>query len=361
MGSSSASADAPAFLFITCQNGAEAALKAELAREQPNFHFAYSRPGFLTFKLPARMIASSVFKLNAVFARAWGFTIGRVKAESLETAAKEVWSQVDGQRFDALHVWQRDLAAIGDRGFEPHVTPAALAAEEALRRHANTDTLNPPLARVAEPGGHVLDCVLVEPHEWWIGEHWAAHDDSCYPGGLREVAKPTEMVSRAYIKMQEALAWSALPIQSGQTCAEIGCAPGGASQCLLEHGLKVIGIDPARMDASVLDHPNFTHVRKRGADVRRREFRGVSWLTADMNVAPEYTLDTVEAIVTHETVNVRGLLLTLKLLDWKLADEIPSYLARIKRWGYSHASARQLAHNRQEVCVAATRRAKRRK
>jgi len=64
--------------------------------------------------------------------------------------------------------------------------------------------------------------------------------------------------------------------------------------------------------------------------------------------------------VTHEAVDIRGLLLTLKLLDWKLAAEIPTYMARIKRWGYQSVDARQLAHNRQEICVAAVRREKRR-
>ena len=50
-----------------------------------------------------------------------------------------------------------------------------------------------------------------------------------------------------------------------------------------------------------------------------------------------------------------GLLLTLKLLDWKLAEEIPSYLGRIRSWGYRRVQARQLAHNRQEICVAASK------
>ena len=45
--------DRPEFLFITCQTGgAGAAVKEELARRWPDFRFAFSRPGFLTFKLP---------------------------------------------------------------------------------------------------------------------------------------------------------------------------------------------------------------------------------------------------------------------------------------------------------------------
>ena len=82
----------------------------------------------------------------------------------------------------------------------------------------------------------------------------------------------------------------------------------------------------------------------------------LGWLAADSNVAPVHTLDTVEAIVTHPQVQVHGLLLTLKLLQWELADQIPAYLDRVRSWGYRHVKARQLSFNRQEICVAAMRR-----
>jgi 23S rRNA (cytidine2498-2'-O)-methyltransferase len=153
--------------------------------------------------------------------------------------------------------------------------------------------------------------------------------------------------------MEEALRWSRLAIEKGDLAVEIGCAPGGACQALLSRGLVVTGVDPALVHPTVADHPNFVQIRKRGADVRRREFQGFSWLFADMNVAPSYTLDTVESIVSHRQSSIRGLLLTLKLLDWKLADEVPAYLARIRAWGYPYVRARQLQHNRQEICVVA--------
>ncbi len=114
----------------------------------------------------------------------------------------------------------------------------------------------------------------------------------------------------------------------------------------------MIGIDPADMDPRVLAQPGFAHWKKRGADVRRREFRKVRWLMADLNVAPAYTLDAVEAIVTHADVSVQGMILTLKLLEWSLATEIPANLDRIRSWGFGRAAARQLHHNRQEICVA---------
>jgi 23S rRNA (cytidine2498-2'-O)-methyltransferase len=110
------------------------------------------------------------------------------------------------------------------------------------------------------------------------------------------------------------------------------------------------------MDERVVANAKFTHIQKRGHEVRRRQFRDVRWLAADINVAPDYTLETVEGIVTHAAVNIEGLLLTLKLLEWKLADNVPAYLDRVRSWGYRHVAARQLSHNRQEICVAASRR-----
>jgi 23S rRNA (cytidine2498-2'-O)-methyltransferase len=75
----------------------------------------------------------------------------------------------------------------------------------------------------------------------------------------------------------------------------------------------------------------------------------------DSNVAPKSTLDTVEHIVTNRQVRVRGMLLTLKLPDWKLADDVPAYVERIRSWGYRHVNVRQLAFNRQEITLAAVR------
>ena len=73
------------------------------------------------------------------------------------------------------------------------------------------------------------------------------------------------------------------------------------------------------------------------------------------NVAPNYTLDTVEAIVTYPTSKFRGLILTIKLSTWAHAKEIPQHIERVKSWGFERVEARQLAHNRREYCLVAER------
>lgn len=349
----------PQFIFVTCQVGAEEAVKNEIDRLWPAFHFAYSRPGFLTFKLPQGHLLPDDFNLHSVFARAYGFSLGKSKGDDIETLARGVWEVWGDRPVERIHAWQRDAAPPGEHYFEPSITPTAVEAAQAIRRASPNPAALPEgsddLKVPAPQGSMVLDCVLVQPNEWWLGCHKVHSFESQWPGGLLPLELPPDVVSRAWLKMEEALRWSRLPSRPGTRWVEIGSAPGGAIQALLARGMKVLGVDPAEMEPTVLAHPNFTHIRRRASQVRRREFAQVRFLTADMNVAPNYTLDVVEDIVMHPAVNIQGLLLTLKLFEWKLADELPEYLERIRSWGYSDLRARQLQHNRQEVTVAALR------
>jgi 23S rRNA (cytidine2498-2'-O)-methyltransferase len=357
--------DRPQFLFVTCQVGAAPAVKEEIARRWPDFRFSFSRPGFLTFKLPEGHRVPADFDLESVFARSYGFSVGKAKSDDTEELARKVWEVYGGRPLRRIHVWSRDAADPGEHRFEPLITPAALEAHAALLRTCpRPEALAPQADDPSQParrGEFVLDCVLVEPNEWWVGFHRVASVASRWPGGMMPLEMPPDAVSRAWLKVEEALRWSQLPIPAGARVAEIGSAPGGASQALLARGLIVMGIDPAEMAPEVLANPRFTHVRSRSTQVRRREFRRVRWLTVDMNVAPNYTLDAVEGIVTHSEVHIRGMLLTLKLPEWSLTKEIPQYLDRIRSWGFNEVQARQLQHNRREFCVAALQRPFRRK
>ncbi|MBN1394875.1 MAG: hypothetical protein JW959_07620 [Pirellulales bacterium] len=348
------------FIFATCQIGAEGTLKREIARRWPALRFAFSRPGFLTFKLPPEHHLRDDFSLRSVFARAYGFSLGKVSGPSPKDMAVAVWKLVENRPIQKIHVWPKDAQAPGDRGYEPALTEESRRVHRLLVETCPHSEFQRDVG-ATQPGESVLDCILLSPEEWWIGYHRAKSVASLHPGGMMPLELPPDAVSRAWLKMEEALRWSRLPIPPGARVAEIGSAPGGSSQALLGRGFRVTGIDPAEMDPIVLNHPYFTHVRRRSSQVRRREFQKIRWLTADMNVAPKYTLDAVEAIVAHPRVNIRGLLLTLKLTDWKLADELPNFLDRIRSWGFNRVKARQLQHNRREVCAAALQKPFRRK
>jgi 23S rRNA (cytidine2498-2'-O)-methyltransferase len=350
-------------------------MKRELAQQQIGMQPAFSRPGFVTFKRAEPCPEPQHFSLVSTFARAWGFSLGSVSGTHMQTLAHQVWQlpevhrllaapQLTAAPLKAIHAWQRDSARPGQRGFEPGPTPLAEEVRQALCQAAPLESLSQQPSRPQQPAPRnrwVLDVVLVEPNTWWIGCHLASNRLARYAGGVLPVTLPPEAVSRAYLKMAEALRWSALPITRGDRCIELGCAPGGSSQALLDRGLLVTGVDPAAVDPVVAEHPRFKHLRKRSAELSHRQFKGIQWLVADINATPNYTLDAVEAIVTHPQASIRGLLLTLKFSDWHLADDLPLYIERVRGWGYQDVRTRQLAHNRQELCLAALRSRKQRR
>ena len=146
-----------------------------------------------------------------------------------------------------------------------------------------------------------------------------------------------------------------MPVRPGDKVVEIGSAPGGSCQRLLDIGLEVTGVDPAEMDPLLLEHPRFEHWRSKAAGMKRKLYGRFKWLTADANVAPNYTLEVVEDIVTYPTSRFQGLLLTFKLSSYDMLEQIDASVERIRSWGFSDVRVRQLASNRRECCVAALR------
>ncbi|HBT78251.1 MAG TPA: hypothetical protein DEB39_15305 [Planctomycetaceae bacterium] len=366
------------FIYMSCQIGAESALKREIARIS-GFRPAFSRPGFLTFKtdrtneIDPQELAD--FHNNLVFARSIGLSLGKIEAPDLETVAEKVFAgYIDGPLFKEkrhlrFHVWQRDAYQPGEHGFEPGMGESArklhgrLVAHILERAASHIDQPNrwacgidlPELP--AQLSDTIVDCIGIDRDTWWIGTRMPCRLDamSQWPGGITPLLLPFDAVSRAWLKFEEGLRWSAFPIGIGTRCLDIGSAPGGSSQALLARGAEVIGLDPGEMAPAVLNHPNFTHLRGRTGKVKVRAFRKVRWILADMNVAPQYTLRALEDLVLHPEMKIRGLLFTLKLFHWNLAEALPEYLKTIRHWGFHSIRAKQLAFNKQEVMVAAAK------
>ena len=358
------------FTYFSCQFGAESFLKSEMARAASTAKFAFSRPGFVTFRFDQPIERAALNQIPLTFARTRGWSIGRTGKEQTTDSERTAYllqamSEVDLTTFEHqpaaqrlleaishIHVWQRDTQLPGENNFEPGRTERA---DEVGHLISNSIDPNGKVGvnRIAKTGQLVLDCVLVDPGQWWFGFHFADSVPSRWPGGVYSLRMPDHAVSRAYLKLEESIRWSQLPLQKGDTCIEIGSSPGGSCQALLDREMTVIGIDPAEMHESVMEHENFTHLRARAADLKRSAFADAKWLFSDSNVAPSYTLDSIEHIVENRRVNVHGLVLTLKLIQPELAEQIPNYISRVKKWGYDYIRVRQLAFNRREVCMVA--------
>lgn len=362
------------FLFAPCQAGAEKVLKMEIGRLYPEFRFAFSRPGFLTFKIPddfcqpeERLDLIADITEQSIFARTASLSLGRIESSEPAEIVNEAWRVAEENRFfiNRIHVFRRDPDIPGHRGFEPGLTMELIKLHRMLFEAApkpkflgigNIDPDHPALL-----GETVLDLVQVEENQYFVGVHGVL--DSCsiqayYPGGVMPIRLPKDAVSRAWLKFEDGLRWAGLPIDKHSCCIDIGAAPGGGSQVLLARGAEVLGVDPGEMDPTVLKNPKFRHIRGRLNQTKRSIYRNARWLIADMNVAPSYTLNVLEDLVGRNDMKIRGMLFTLKLFQWDLVKTLPHCTERIRRWGFNEVRIKQLAFNRQEVMISAQKTAR---
>ena len=83
-----------------------------------------------------------------------------------------------------------------------------------------------------------------------------AHDNlSPWPGGMRHFAQTPDQISRAEFKLLEALEVFGLSLPAHGRALDLGAAPGGWTRLLLEAGLRVGAVDPAKLDPRLLKSP----------------------------------------------------------------------------------------------------------
>jgi 23S rRNA (cytidine2498-2'-O)-methyltransferase len=329
------------FVFATCLPGMEPALKLDVARARPELRLSYSRPGLVTFKSTRAVAADDT--QGSVFAHVWGRSVGA--ASDPATAALQL-APLGATR---VHVFAREPA--GDD-----------APVSAATRGAPADLLS--VWQGLGPGGpaqlgELVADVIVAPvagEPAWLGVH--RHDRFRLPhaGGAIPVEVPGDAPSRAYAKIEEAIAWAALPVERGQVALEIGAAPGGAVLALARRGLDVWAVDTGALAPAVLALPSVHCVAKKVGALRWEELPPrIDWLLVDVNLAPQVALHEVGRLMPRLVPTLRGAVFTLKLNDWTFVPELPALVERIRQMGLRDVRMRHLPSNRREVCAVALR------
>lgn len=316
------------FAFATCLPGLEPAVKREVARTRPSLRFAFSRPGLVTFKSEVDITPDDV--PASVFARVWGASIG--PASDPADAAR----QVAAIGPTLIHLFGRD----------PDADPALLQPWGAA--------LNDMRSGAAVAGELVADVIIAAGEPAWIGVH--RHDDHhiALPGGAIPVDMPVDAPSRAYAKIEEAIAWAALPVEAGHVALEIGAAPGGAVMALARRGLEVHGVDTGELAPQVRALPGVHHIPMKVGALRWEQLPPrIDWLLVDVNLAPQVALHEVARLMPKLRPTLRGAVFTLKLNDFAFVDALPTLTKRITDLGFASVRLRHLPSNRREICVVA--------
>jgi 23S rRNA (cytidine2498-2'-O)-methyltransferase len=343
-------------------------LKADVSRLRPEFRFAFSRPGLVTWKMPAPVTAMAnapAVPSLGPFARVAGFSLGRAETGAAAAALIAESIRGAGPRGRAhVHVFMRPCAGDVD---------VQVLASQATRVTAASRDLHAALGdRVASrgetrPGDVVFDVVLPpedeSPGEWFVGVHIHGPWSSPTPGGPRAVVSPDDAPSRAYAKIEEAIAWGGIPVRRGDVALELGAAPGGACLALLHRGVSVVAVDPAEMDPRLVPFRELRsaspevflqHLRVAAGEITRQSLPAtVDWLLCDMNLAPTVALGYVERIAAFLRPDLKGVVVTLKLNDERMFRGLPRLIDRAGRLGLGPARVAHLPSHRREVVAIA--------
>lgn len=160
---------------------------------------------------------------------------------------------------------------------------------------------------------------------------------------------PEKAPARAYSKMREAHELFNLDFMPNENVVEIGSAPGGISYYLLTCGLKVVAIDPAKMDPNLeINFPKtFSHIKKSIFDVIQSELpKGFEWLVSDLNLPGDLNALQCSRIINMSS-KVKGGFITLK-------TPLPQDIDKIESWKqffvkYFHVQMVNLPAHKKEI------------
>jgi 23S rRNA (cytidine2498-2'-O)-methyltransferase len=325
-----------AYLFALANPGSETALKLEVEAQVLGWRPSYQRRGFVTFKADG-VFDSGSLETPLACARRLCLSLGKTTTHE---AAIELIQKAGGEfQLGRLLIQQARYFERRMEGIPGDALPAT--------------------------GQWVGTTVKLSEGEFWAGLHRHSQYQSAYPAGDSGLAMPTDSPSRAWLKLEEAARFFGLDFTPEDLVVELGCAPGGVVLALLNRGVSVIGVDPAKMAdvvmaSAVADRqmagiraPWFYHCRKPAALVSKRDLgKDVTWFMSDMNQSPEVVLKEC-ARFCRMAPSIRGVLITLKLTDMNQVLEKPAWFASLHEMGFPTVRLQQLAVHHKEFALLA--------
>ncbi|RYD50047.1 MAG: hypothetical protein EOP85_00355 [Verrucomicrobiaceae bacterium] len=321
------------FLFALTNPGTEKALKHEVEVMGLGWRLSYQRRGFVTFKADSPFVLES---LDADVACARRLCLSLGKSITREDAVNKL-----GDVAVVHHARFHDRKMQGVNGHDPLPEP-----------------------KVGDLVGTVVE---LGEGEFWSGIHLHKPFLSPDPAGDSGIVMTERSPSRAWLKLEEATRFFDLHFTGKDIVVEVGCAPGGVVLALLDRGVPVIGVDPAKMADVVMESavanretvpvgkPWFYHCRKPAALVSKKDLgQGVTWFMSDMNQSPEVVLKEC-ARFCRMAPGIRGALMTLKLTDSMQVGERHAWFSALEEMGFRTIRLQQLAVHHRELALLALR------
>lgn len=174
---------------------------------------------------------------------------------------------------------------------------------------------------------------------------YSARGSSPFPHGeARFVEDHRAPPNRAYLKLWEAFTWLKEHPRAGETCVDLGSAPGGWTWALATLGARVISVDKAPLAPEVAALPGVEFLRQSAFAIHPDSVGSVAWLVCDVACYPARLLGLLERWLAAGTAE--RIVATVKLQGSGDPDALRAL------GGIPGARIRHLWHNRHELTWA---------
>lgn len=357
-------AEAPANVIITAHvEFLESALQELKRLEKELRSVAILAPGIALCRVPdAARFMHMVAETRPIFTRHLApvqavsrltNTEADLQTLAMTLAALPTFSMLErGQRFAVQTRMAQSDAGGTKRAYTSGRVNQSLAAAIAEETGAVEEIKRP----------QIVVSLLCTQEKACMGISLARDNLSAWPGGMRHFAQTPEQISRAEFKLLEALEVFGVTLPDRGRALDLGAAPGGWTRLLLEAGLTVVAVDPAKLDPRLFRHPGLIHFRSDAEHYLEVETPGRKPQMFDV-ITNDMRMDAREAarllIKMRSRLRPDGFILSTLKLPHETASVDPSRnlreaLSLLSR-SFDIVQARQLFHNRQEVTVIAAR------
>jgi FtsJ-like methyltransferase len=165
--------------------------------------------------------------------------------------------------------------------------------------------------------------------------------------GAAPVAEDRAPPSRAYQKLEEAFQWMGRAPRTGETCVDLGAAPGSWTLMAARRGARVVAVDRVALAPAVAKLPGVSTTT--GNAFTYEPPRPVDWLLSDIVCEPERAISLVDAWLSAE--RCRNLVVTIKFKGRDQYGALAALEPIFLRTNPAFARVKHLAHNKNEVTV----------
>lgn len=318
------------YLFVCTNIGSEKFLKEEVRIFYPELRLSYSKKGFITFKnTGVHYNLKSISELELTFATRAGICFGKSNPEMIVKDLESIDLKLDEC---VLHSF-----SIGCE-FE-------LDHEKIFGREVNNYSAS---------DKNVIDVITLGEKEIWFGAHYVIKGTTRFPNAQTSIRNLEQAPSKSYFKLSQICELYGIKTDRSDNWLDFGSSPGGSSYYLLSKGCKVWGVDPAKMDESILSHHRYSHISKPLQDLSQEELpEDIHWVHADVNISPKQSIKEILRLIKKYNFSIKGILFTIQVSKLEHIENIEKFEEEFFEWGFDETMSRQVpAHKNEYILIA---------